>query len=176
MDAFRRSRTVRSCSAGRPKSGGYSRRNRTTSLRCLQCAGAVCFVNREAAARPILPRSTSVITITELLWPSGASRTPADAPNCTRGWLARLAATRTKKVGFGTLSSRRKSENRTKARRLRPANAGPNTPPRKPEYRPARGRARGLLSRVYSRTEKVSDVSCLSRGLRRAPASDEAPR
>ena len=27
-----------------------------------------------------------------------------------------------------------------------------------------------------SRTEQVSDVSCLSRGLRRAPASDEAPR
>ena len=129
-----------------PNSGGYSRRNRA-SPRCLQCAGAVCFVNREAAARSILARSTSVIT--QLLWPSGASRTPADAPNCTRGWLARLAATRTKKVGFGTLSSRRKSENRTKARRLRPANAGPNTPPRKPEYRPARGRARVLLPRVY---------------------------
>ena len=28
----------------------------------------------------------------------------------------------------------------------------------------------------HSRTEKVSDVSCLSRGLRRAPVSDEAPR
>ena len=28
----------------------------------------------------------------------------------------------------------------------------------------------------HSRTEQVSDVSCLSRGLRRAPASDEAPR
>ena len=34
-----------------PNSGGYSRRNRA-SPRCLQCgAGAVCFVNREAAAR-----------------------------------------------------------------------------------------------------------------------------
>ena len=28
----------------------------------------------------------------------------------------------------------------------------------------------------HSRTEKVSDVSCLPRGLRRAPVSDEAPR
>ena len=28
----------------------------------------------------------------------------------------------------------------------------------------------------HSRTEQVSDVSCLSRGMRRAPASDEAPR
>ena len=28
----------------------------------------------------------------------------------------------------------------------------------------------------HSRTEKVPDVSCLSRGLRRAPVSDEAPR
>ena len=28
----------------------------------------------------------------------------------------------------------------------------------------------------HSRTEKVSDVSCSSRGLRRAPVSDEAPR
>ena len=44
----------------RPNAGGYSRRNRA-SPRCLQCAGAVCFVNREAAARSILARSTNVI-------------------------------------------------------------------------------------------------------------------
>ena len=56
MDEFRRSRTVRSCSAlCWPNSGGYSRRNRT-SPRCLLCICAVCLVNCEAAARSILTR------------------------------------------------------------------------------------------------------------------------
>ena len=60
MDGFRRSRTVRSCSAvcwllaGLWR--GYSRRNRT-SPRCLLCICAICLVNREAAARSILMRS-----------------------------------------------------------------------------------------------------------------------
>ena len=58
MDVFRRSRTVRSCSAGRTlAAGGYSRRNRT-SPRCLLCICVFFFVNREAAAaaRSILTR------------------------------------------------------------------------------------------------------------------------
>ena len=86
MDEFRRSRPPDLVLCW-PNSGGYSRRNRA-SLRCLQCAGAICFVNREAAARSILAWSTSFIT--QLFWPSGASRTPADTPNCTRSWLARF--------------------------------------------------------------------------------------
>ena len=60
------------------------------------------------------------------------------------GWLSRLAAKR-QKVGLGTPSSNRKTENQTKARRLRHANAGPNTGPRYAGYCAARGRARILL-------------------------------
>ena len=70
MDGFQRSRTVRSCSAGR-------------SLADIPAAS-----------------ERACVVITKLLWPSGASRTPADAPICTRGWLARLAATRTKKLNL----------------------------------------------------------------------------
>ena len=52
---------------------------------------------------------------------------------------------------FGTLSSKRRTENQTKARLFRPANASPITGPEKPEYRPARGRARILLPHTPGR-------------------------
>ena len=47
-------------------------------------------------------------------------------------------------------SSNRKTESQTKARRLRHANAGPNTGPRYAGYCAARSRARILLAGVYS--------------------------
>ena len=65
------------------------------------------------------------------------------------GWLSRLAAKRQKSwVGHPELaqSSNRKTENQTKARRLRHVNAGPNTGPRYAGYCAARGRARILLA------------------------------
>ena len=60
------------------------------------------------------------------------------------GWLSRLAAKR-QKVGFGTPSSNRNTENQVKARRLRHANASPSTGPRYAGHCAARGRARILL-------------------------------
>ena len=63
------------------------------------------------------------------------------------GWLAGCRSWRqnAKKVGFGTPSSNRKTENQVKARRLRHSNAGPSTGPRYTGYCAARGRARILL-------------------------------
>ena len=78
-------------------------------------------------------------------------KTPAGAPNFTRGWLSRLAAKRPQKLDFCTWSPKRRTGNQTKARRLRPANADPSTGLEKPQYRPACGRARILLARVRER-------------------------
>ena len=97
--------------------GGYSRRNRA-SPRCLQCAGAVCFVNREAAARSILARSTNVIISSSGLLARQGRRLMRRTSR--GGCLSRSStAKRRKKVGFGTPSSKRTTENQTKARRLR---------------------------------------------------------
>ena len=70
---------------------------------------------------------------------------------CHAGADCRAWRQNAKKVGFGTPSLNRKTENQVKARRLRHANAGPSTGPRYAGYCAARGRARILLPVVCDR-------------------------
>ena len=118
-----------------------------TNPRCLLCICTVCLVNREAAAR-------SILTWALVLYFSSSGRPARQGRRLMRrtsrgGWLSRLLAAKRQKVGLGTPSSNCKTENQTKARRLRHANAGPNTGPRYAGYCAARGRARILLAGVH---------------------------
>ena len=79
----------------------------------------------------------------------------------TTGLLTWRQEDAAQKAGFGTPSSKRRTYNQTKARRLcvLQKNAGPTAGPRRNQCRPARGRARILhfilLARVSKRQKKL---------------------
>ena len=66
----------------------------------------------------------------------------------TRGLAVALGGKTPKKLGWAPRVRTAKTENQTKARRLRHSNTGPNTGPRCAGYCAARGRARILLAGV----------------------------